>query len=68
MDFDYIMRAYESKTRILHLIGKSEEALECDIRILHLNMNPICFPHYEFSSHILLDSENISNLNEVKST
>lgn len=31
-------------------------------------MNPICFPHYEFSSHILLDSENISNLNEVKST
>ena len=67
LDFDYIMRTYESKTRILHSILKLDEALECDIRILHLNMNPICLPNYSFSSHVPLDSENISNLKEAKS-
>ena len=66
LDFDYIMRTYESKTRILHSILKLDEALECDIRILHLNMNPICLPNYSFSSHVPLDSENISNLKEAK--
>ena len=67
LDFDYIIRTYESKTRILHSILKLDEALECDIRILHLNMNPICLPNYAFSSHVPLNPENISNLKEVKS-
>ena len=67
LDFDYIMRTYKSKTRILHLIEKINEAMECDIRILHLNMNPICLPQYKFYSHIPLDPENISNLKDVNS-
>ena len=67
LDFDYIMRTYKSKTRILHLISELDEALECDIRILHLNMNPICLPHSEFFLHVPLNPENISNLKELKS-
>lgn len=67
LDFDYIMRTYEAKTRILHLLGNLNDALTYDMRILHLNMNPLCLENYKFPSHIPLVPENISNLKELKS-
>jgi hypothetical protein len=67
LDFNYIIRAYVAKSKILHLMGNFDEALTCDMRILHLNMNPICLDSVYYSGHIPLDPENISHLKELKS-
>ena len=65
-DFDYIRRTYTAKSKIYHSIGDWEDALICDMRILHLNMNPICLENYRFSSHIPLVVENVSALKQLK--
>lgn len=67
LDFDYIIATYVAKSKILHLMGNFNEALTCDMRILHLNMNPICLDSCYYSGHIPLNPENISNLKELKS-
>lgn len=66
LDFDYMMRCYDAKSKICHSIGNLDEALRCDMRILHLNMNPVCMERYRFPSHIPLVPENISNLKKLK--
>lgn len=67
LDFDYLTRCYDAKSRLCHLTGDLDGALTCDMKILHLNMNPLCLDHYRFSSHIPLTPENIFNLKELKS-
>ena len=64
LDFEYIIRTYCVKSIILHETGNLEDALTCDMRILHLNMNPICLDGCYYSGHIPLVPQNISFLKE----
>ena len=48
-------------------MGNLEDALVCDMRILHLNMNPICLDDNFYFGHIPLVPQNISFLKEDKS-
>ena len=66
LDFEYVMKCYVAKSKVCHCLENSDEALKCDMRILHLNMNPVCMESYGFSSHIPLVPENISNLKKLK--
>lgn len=67
LDFEYIIRTYGAKSLILHEMGNLDDALTCDMRILHMNMNPICLDERYYSGHIPLVPENISFLKEDKS-
>ena len=67
LDFEYIIRTYSAKSVILHKMGNLEDALVCDMRILHLNMNPICLDDNFYFGHIPLVPQNISFLKEDKS-
>ena len=67
LDFDYIIRSYESQSEIIHLMGDLKEALAYDMRILILNMNPICLNYVQYPSHIPLQPKNIGNLKKLKS-
>ena len=64
LDFEYLIRTYCAKSVILHGIGNLDDALACDMRILHLNMNPICLDERYYFGHIPLVPENISFLKE----
>lgn len=64
LDFEYIINAYGSKSVILHEMGNLDDALACDMRILHLNMNPICLDERYYFGHVPLVPENISFLKE----
>ena len=67
LDFDYIIRSYNSQSKVIHLMGNLKEALTYDMRILILNMNPICLDYVQYPSHIPLQPENIRNLKKLKS-
>ena len=67
LDFEYIIRTYSAKAVILHEMGNLDDALTCDMRILHLNMNPICLDERFYPGHIPLVPQNITFLKEDKS-
>ena len=67
LDYDYIIKSYTTKSKICHKINYLEDALKCDMRILILNMNPICLNYNFYQWHAPLDIENIANLKMLKS-
>ena len=67
LDFNYIIRSYNAKSEINHMTDNLENALKCDMRILILNMNPICLDYNLYPMHIPLDVNNVANLKKLKS-
>ena len=64
-DFNYIIKSYEAKAKVCRSMARMDYALECEMRILHLNMNPVCL-NGNFSSHIPLVPENVTNLKKLR--